>query len=373
MIEKIFLSPPHIKNDDFKAINDALESNWIAPVGPMIDIFQNNMEKFLGSGYCCALSSGTASLHLAIRILNIKRGDIVLCPSLTFAASANAVCYENAVPVFIDVDPFDWTADVSCIEKAIKLYKPKALITVDLYGQSCDYDEIVQLCKKYGVFIIQDSAEALGSKYKNHNLGNNGDLGIFSFNGNKIITTSGGGMLCSENKDFIEKAKFLSTQAREPYLHYEHKELGFNYRMSNVLAALGVSQLSKLDLFVKKRRNIFNRYFDALSHIEGFNFLMEKKDTSSNRWLTTLRIDPMKTGINNYQIIKALENEKIESRPVWKPMHLQPYFKDSMFVKTDKHDHSASIYNEGICLPSGSNLSVSNQNRVIDIILSSIK
>lgn len=371
--DMIYLSPPDISKADFRAISSAMESNWIAPVGPHIDEFQDKMEKFLGSGHCCALSSGTAALHLAIRILNIKRRDVVLCPSFTFAASANAICYENAIPVFIDVDPQTWTIDIRCVEKAIIKYKPKAIITVDLYGQPCDYDEIKLLCKRYGVFIIQDSAEALGSEYKCNKLGNNGDIGVFSFNGNKIITTSGGGMICSENKNFIEKAKFLSTQAREPYLHYEHRELGFNYRMSNILASLGISQLSKITQFINKRRRIFDRYFKALSKIEGITFLKEKKNTKSNRWLTTLRIDPIKAGTSKNQLIEILSKEKIESRPLWKPMHLQPFYNDSEYIMYGDRDYSKSIYNDGVCLPSGSNLSKLNQDRIIDIILSSLK
>ena len=242
--KKIYLSPPHMHGDELEYINNAYKTNWIAPQGPDIDLFENDVSNYLSLNHGCALSSGTAALHLALKVLNIDEKDKIICPSLTFAATANSIMYERAIPVFIDVNPNNWTIDIESLEHALIKYKPKALITVDLYGESCDYENILYLCKKYGTLIIEDAAEALGSKYKDQKVGSFGLLNILSFNGNKIITTSGGGMLLSNDESFIEKARFLSTQAREPVLHYEHRELGYNYRLSNLLAALGRAQLS---------------------------------------------------------------------------------------------------------------------------------
>ena len=302
---QIYLSPPQMGKDEQVLVSKAFDSNWIAPVGPFIDSFEQQMSNYIGIKHSSALSSGTAALHLAIKIAGIGKGDIVFCPSLTFAASANTILYENATPIFLDVDKEYWTIDISILENAIKKYKPKALITVDLYGQSCDYDIISYLCQKHNIILIEDSAEALGSEYKGAKLGSFGSMGIFSFNGNKIITTSSGGMLVSDNIDYIERAKFLSTQAREPELHYEHKEIGYNYRMSNILAAVGCGQLLHLDSFVEKRREIFNRYYNALSIVEGLNFMSEAEYCKSNRWLTTLTIDRLKTGFDRNRIIRV--------------------------------------------------------------------
>jgi len=371
--KKIYLSPPHMGTREKDLILDAFNSNWIAPLGPHVDAFEKEMTKYLGIGHAAALSTGSAALHLALKLVGINSGDVVLCPSLTFAASANVILYENAVPAFIDVLQGTWTLDLAALEIGFKTYKPKALIAVDLYGQSCDYDSIIELCTKYNVSLIEDAAEALGSEYKGKKCGSYGELAILSFNGNKIITTSGGGMLLSDNKDYVKKARFLSTQAREPELHYEHKELGYNYRMSNLLAAVGRGQLRVIDDRVKTRRSIFKRYFNALSAIEGIDFMPEASYGRSNRWLTTLIIHPEKTGVNRTQIIQALEKENIEARPVWKPMHLQPLYKNCEYITKDHKDISKGLFEKGLCLPSGSNLSISDQNRVIEIILSTIK
>ena len=349
---------------------EAFESNWIAPLGPNVDAFELEIADYLNIQNACALSSGSAALHLALRILGVTKGDIVLCPSLTFAASANVILYENATPIFVDVNPKYWTVDLSVLEYAIKKYDPKALITVDLYGQSCDYEVITDLCEKYNVILIEDAAEALGAEYKNQKCGTFGQMGILSFNGNKIITTSGGGMLVSNNEDYIKKAQFLAKQAREPEMHYEHKELGYNYRMSNLLAAVGRGQLKKIDDFVAKRRNIFQRYYNAFSHIDGFTFMQEADYGKSNRWLTTLTVDEKVTGISRTQIIDVLEKENIESRPVWKPMHMQPLYQKCEYIKSDDRDVSAELFENGLCLPSGSSLSEEDQGRIIDIILS---
>jgi len=352
---------------------DAFNSNWIAPLGPNVDAFEQELADYLNMQNTCSLSSGSAALHLALRILGIAQGDIVLCPSLTFVASANVILYENATPIFVDVDPKYWITDLSSLEHAIKKYNPKAFIAVDLYGQSCDYDAITDLCEKYNVFLIEDAAEALGADYKGGKCGSFGRIGILSFNGNKIITTSGGGMLLSNNEDYVKKARFLATQARGPQLYYEHKELGYNYRMSNLLAAIGRGQLQNLADFVTKRRNINKRYYDALSSVSGIEFMQEAAYGKSNRWLTTLTIDNQKTGIDRNQVIEALEKENIESRPVWKPMHMQPLYENCEYVKSNARDVSAELFENGLCLPSGSSLSEEDQNRIIDIILSLMK
>ena len=352
---------------------EAFDSNWIAPLGPHVDGFEQEITDYIGVDHAAALTSGTAALHLVLRIMGITKGDIILCPSLTFVASANVILYENATPVFVDVDPKYWTIDLSSLENAIKKYNPKALIAVDLYGQSCDYDAITDLCEKYNVLLIEDAAEALGAEYKNQKCGSFGRMGILSFNGNKIITTSGGGMLLSQNEEYIKKARFLATQARESELHYEHKELGYNYRMSNLLAAVGRGQLQNLDNFIAKRRNIYKRYYDALSSVSGIEFMQEAEYGKSNRWLTTLTIDNQKTGIDRNQVVEALEKENIESRPVWKPMHMQPLYENCEYVKSDARDVSAELFEKGLCLPSGSSLSEEDQNRIIDIILSLMK
>ena len=359
------------KNES-KFFTDAFDSNWIAPMGPHVNEFENEMAEYLGVKYAAALSSGTGALHLALKIAGIKEGEMVLCPSLTFVATANVIMYEKAHPIFIDSDPNTWVLDLFACEKAMQKYRPRALISVDLYGQSCDYDAIVDLCNKYNVFLIEDAAEALGAYYKDNKCGSFGEMGILSFNGNKIITTSGGGMLVSNNKDFAKKARFLSTQAREQEIHYEHKDLGYNYRMSNLLAAIGRGQLEVLDERISSRRAIFDRYDKALSHIQGINFMQEANYGSSNRWLTTLTVDEKITGISRNQIIEALEKENIESRPVWKPMHMQPLYKKHEYVTVNHRDVSAELFQNGICLPSGSSLTKADQGRIIDIILSLI-
>jgi pyridoxal phosphate-dependent aminotransferase EpsN len=366
---KIFLSPPHMNQKERSMLLEAFDSGWIAPLGPHIDAFENEMASYLGVGHATALSSGSGALHLALRILGVNKGDKVVCPSLTFAASANAILYQHATPVFVDVYPSTWVIDVELLEDSFKKHHPKAFISVDLYGQSCNYDEIIGLCNKYNVALIEDAAEALGSTYQGKKLGNCGKIGILSFNGNKIMTTSGGGMLVSDNEDYVKKARFLATQAREPELHYEHKELGYNYRLSNLLAAVGRGQLKQIEYFVNKRRQIFSNYVNALSIIDGFNFMIELEGCRSNRWLTTLTIDSNKLGITRDEIIENLESENIESRPVWKPMHLQPLYNSCQYVRNDNRDVSAELFEKGLCLPSGSSLKEKDQNRIIDIIL----
>jgi len=367
--KRIYLSPPHMSGQEVELMKDAFDSNWIAPLGPHVDAFEQEMAGYLGISHAVALTTGTAALHLALKLVGVKDGDTVLCPSLTFSASANVILYENAIPVFLDVHPDNWTLSPEALEIAIKKFQPKALMAVDLYGQSADYDVILALCEKHDVIVIEDAAEALGSEYKEKKCGTFGGMGVLSFNGNKIITTSGGGMLVSDDEQTVEKARFLATQAREPEIHYEHKELGYNYRMSNLLAAVGRGQLQVLDERVQTKRKIFQRYFDALAETEGIEFMPEAPYGKTNRWLTTLTVDPQKTGITRNQIITALEKENIEARPVWKPMHLQPLYKDCDYITADEEDVSGNLFKNGLCLPSGSNLSETDQDRIIDIII----
>ena len=374
-MSRIYLSPPHLSGLEKEFLHEALDSNWIAPLGPQVDLFEEEIANYLDVKAAVALSSGTAALHLALRNLNIQSGDIVLCPSLTFSSSANVILYENAIPVFIDADPKTWNIDCVSLERAIKTCKenrkiPKALITVDLYGQSADYDSIMEICNDNDITVIEDAAEALGSEYKDEKCGTFGKAGIFSFNGNKIVTTSGGGMLVSNDEKFVDQARFLSTQAREPEIHYEHKELGYNYRMSNLLAAVGRGQLAVLDEKVKSKQGIFSRYKSALGDIEGIEFMPIASYGISNCWLTTLLINDIVAGFDRDSVIAALENEDIESRPIWKPMHLQPLYKEFDYYKSEEGDISKSLFNNGICLPSGTSLSIDDQERIIDIILS---
>ena len=368
--KRIYLSPPHMGEKERAYFEDAFDSNWIAPLGMHVDSFEKEMAEYLGMKHAAALSSGTSALHLALKILGIKENDTVLCPSLTFSASANVILYEKAQPIFVDSNPETWVIDLNALQKAIVEHKPKVLISVDLYGQGCDYDSILDLCEKHNVLLIEDSAEALGADYKRKKCGSFGEMGILSFNGNKIITTSSGGMLVSTNEDYVKKARFLSTQAREKVLHYEHKELGYNYRMSNLLAAVGRGQLEILNERVSKRKFIFNQYEKALSHLDGLKFMKEANYGESNRWLTALTVDEKVTGISKNQIIDFLEKENIESRPVWKPMHMQPLYKKCEYVKSGYRDVSAELFENGLCLPSGSSLSEEDQSRIIDIILS---
>ena len=375
MDKRIYLSPPHLSGLEKNFLIEALDSNWIAPLGPQVDSFEEEMAQYLDVKAAVALSSGTAALHLALRISGVNSGDIVLCPSLTFSSSANVILYEKAIPVFIDADPKTWNINCVSLERAIIDCKergklPKLLITVDLYGQSADYDNIMEICNENDIAVIEDAAEALGSEYKGAKCGTFGKAGIFSFNGNKIVTTSGGGMLVSNDEEFIDQARFLSTQAREPEIHYEHRELGYNYRMSNLLAAVGRGQLAFLDEKVKSKQEIFSRYKSALGDIEGVEFMPIASYGISNCWLTTLLINDDVAGFDRNSIITALEKEDIESRPIWKPMHLQPLYKEFDYYKSEEGDISKSLFNNGICLPSGTSLSIDDQERIIDIILS---
>ena len=367
--EKIWLSSPHISTNEQEYVNEAFKSNWIAPVGPHIDSFEKNLSEISNNYHVAALNSGTAAIHLALLVLGVKRNDNVICSSFTFAASTNPIIYVGAQPVLIDSEKETWNMCPVLLENAIIELssinkKPKAIILVHLYGYPAKLIEIIAISKKYKIPIIEDAAEAIGSTFNNKPLGTFGDLGIFSFNGNKIITTSSGGALISKNIDFIKKAKFLATQAREDYPHYEHKEIGYNYRMSNVCAAIGLGQLEVLEKRVKKRRYIYEYYKSKLSYIKQIKFFEELPGYYSNRWLTTILFD--KEAIINRETVRLnLLKENIESRPLWKPMHLQPLFKN---CKVFDNGVSEDLFSRGLCLPSGSNMNDINLDRVIDNI-----
>ena len=367
--EKIWLSSPHISTNEQEYVNEAFKSNWIAPVGPHIDSFEKNLSEISNNYHVAALNSGTAAIHLALLVLGVKRNDNVICSSFTFAASTNPIIYVGAQPVLIDSEKETWNMCPVLLENAILELssinkKPKAIILVHLYGFPAKLNEIISISKKYKIPIIEDAAEAIGSTFNNKPLGTFGDLGIFSFNGNKIITTSSGGALISKNIDFIKKAKFLATQAREDYPHYEHKEIGYNYRMSNVCAAIGLGQLEVLEKRVKKRRYIYEYYKSKLSDIKQIKFFEELPGYYSNRWLTTILFD--KEAIINRETVRlSLLKENIESRPLWKPMHLQPLFKN---CKVFDNGVSEDLFSRGLCLPSGSNMNDINLDRVIDNI-----
>ena len=366
---KIWLSPPHISENEKKYVDEAFEQNWIAPVGPHINKFEDELSKVSEGFDVAVLSSGTAAIHLALVLLGVKNDDYVICSSFTFSASVNPIIYLGASPIFIDSEQDTWNMDPSLLEQAIVTQininkKPKAIILVHLYGYPSKTEEIVGISKKYDIPLIEDAAEALGSKYKNQPLGTFGDIGIFSFNGNKIITTSSGGAIISKNKELIKKAKFLATQAREDQPHYEHKEIGYNYRMSNVCAAIGLGQLEVLETRVVKRRYIHDFYKNKLSKIESIKFLNDTDGFYSNRWLTTIVLEE-NSKINNEKIRLELKKNNIESRPLWKPMHLQPVFNTYQALTNGV---SEDLFNRGLCLPSGSNMSDQDLNRVVNTI-----
>ena len=366
--KKIYLSPPHLNGEEIDFIKDAIDSNWIAPLGPHVDAFESEVADYVGVKQAAALSSGTAALHLALEMLGVKKGDHVFCSDLTFVASANAIRYLNAIPVFIDAEPTSWNMSPSALEKAFESVLPKAVIVTDIYGQSADYKLIAEICDKHQTPIIEDAAESLGAEYNRKKCGSFGEMAILSFNGNKIITTSGGGMLLSDRSEFVLKAKKLSTQSREEALHYEHTQVGYNYRLSNILAALGRAQLKSLDQYVEKRRNIFNYYYNNLKDIDGIRFMPEIENGKSTRWLSVV----LMKNINHEKIediIRNFSEKNIEVRPIWKPMHLQPAFEGAAFYYDGQKPVSASLFEHGLCLPSGSDLSKSDLNRIIDLLI----
>lgn len=368
--KRIYLNPPHMCGLELKYIQDAFNSNWIAPVGPYIDIFEKDICTYTGAYNALAVSSGTAALHLALILEEINENDEVLCSTFTFAGSVFPILYQHAIPVFIDSDFSSWNMDPQALEDAVKDRikkgkKPKAVIVVHLYGQSADLDPIVSICSRYNITMIEDAAEAVGTFYKNKHTGTFGEYGFFSFNGNKILTTSGGGMLVSPSKKKIEKARFIATQARDPAPYYEHTTIGYNYRMSNILAAIGCGQLKVLKERIQKKRDIFSYYKKKLGSIKGLSFMPEPSYGFSTRWLTCIYIDPAKAKTNSENIRNTLEKENIESRLLWKPMHLQPVFKQYSFYGGQV---SQSLFNNGLCLPSGTALTDDQLDRITYII-----
>lgn len=372
--QRIYLSPPHMGQEEQQWVQQAFATNWIAPLGPNVDVFEKEIAGYVGASGALALSSGTAAIHLALRLLGVGAGDTVFCSSLTFVASVNPVVYQGAEPVFIDSEPESWNMSPQALERALSEAKragklPKAVVVVNLYGQSADMDPLLDLCDQYGVPVIEDAAESLGATYKGRASGTLGRFGVYSFNGNKIITTSGGGMLVSDDLEALEKARYWATQARDPAPHYEHSEVGFNYRMSNVLAGIGIGQLHRLPERIETRRAIFAAYAEALGSMEGVEFMPEASFGLATRWLTTLTVDPQIAGTTSGDIIRALAEANIESRPVWKPMHLQPLFQGcAYYPHQEGHSVSDRLFEQGICLPSGSSLTETEQAKVIEIV-----
>jgi dTDP-4-amino-4,6-dideoxygalactose transaminase len=373
---KIWLSPPHMGGAEFAMVKDAFDSNWIAPLGPYVDGFEGDLSAFLGKFSpvsAVALSSGTSALHLALILLGVERGDEVICQSMTFSASANPIAYQGATPVFVDSEMESWNMSPYWLEKAIvdrlaKGKKVKAIIPVHLYGMAARMESIMGLSRKYNIPVVEDAAEGLGASYQGRPLGSWGDLAILSFNGNKIITTSGGGALVSAKADWIKKARHLATQARDPAPHYQHSEIGYNYRMSNISAAIGRGQMQVLVDRVHKRREQFGFYTSLFHDIPGITFQPELSDSYGNRWLTAVLLDPRQTpgGIGREDLRKTLETANIESRPLWKPMHLQPVFEGCPYYGEKT---SESLFDMGLCLPSGSNIQPDERERIMETCL----
>lgn len=373
--KRIYLASPHMGGLEEVFVKEAFDTNWIAPLGANVDGFEKELSEYVGSKTGAALASGTAAIHMALKAVGVKKEDKVFCSSLTFAASCNPIIYEGGIPVFIDSEPESHNMSPVALEKAFKAYEekgemPKAVIVVNLYGQSADMDKIMGICKKYNVSIIEDAAESLGATYKGKHSGTFGEYGIYSFNGNKIITTSGGGMLVSNNEEGIAKVRFWSTQARDKARHYEHTELGYNYRMSNIVAGIGRGQLRVLEDRIAKKKEIFETYKEAFKEIEDIEMMPVCEYGEPNYWLTTITLSE-NSKVKPLDIILALEKENIESRPIWKPMHIQPYYKEYDFYSHNDDDEisvSEDIFNRGVCLPSDTKMSDNDIDRVIGII-----
>ena len=370
MSSRIYLSSPHMGALERGFVEDAFASNWIAPLGPHVDAFQEEFARCVGAPHALALSSGTAALHLALQLLGVGPGDEVLVSTLTFSASVNPIRYLGASPIFIDSERTSWNMDPALLEEELAMRArtgrlPRAVIVVHLYGQSADLDPLLAACERYGVPVVEDAAEALGSTYKGRAPGTLGRVGIYSFNGNKILTTSGGGMLVSQDGALIQHALKLATQARDPAPHYEHSEVGYNYRLSNVLAAIGRGQLHVLEDRVAARRANHAFYAEAFEDLPGLTFMPEAPWGRHTRWLTTLTIDPKAFGADREAVRTALERENIEARPVWKPMHLQPVFAS---FERRRGSVAESLFEQGLCLPSGSNLTPHDLTRVVEVV-----
>jgi len=365
MPKKIYLASPHMSNEGYEKqyIQEAFDTNWIAPLGANVDGFEKELAEKIGTKHAAALSSGTAAIHMALKAAGVGKGDTVFCPTLTFSATANPIIYQDATPVFIDSNYKTWNMDPKALEKAFEKHpNVKAVLIVHLYGLSADMDRIVEICKNHNVPLIEDAAESLGTTYKGKYTGTFGDYGIFSFNGNKIITTSGGGMLVSDNEERISKVRFWVTQSRDKARHYQHSELGYNYRMSNIVAGIGRGQLKVLDKRIEQKKNIFEYYKTELKDIEDINFMPINEWNNPNYWLTCITLDGSVRPLN---VIEALEKDNIESRPIWKPMHMQPFFRKYDFVG---EGISEKIFENGICLPSDTKMTEKDLNKIVNII-----
>ncbi len=363
MNKRFFLSAPHMGGNELKYIEKVFESNYIAPLGEYVNKFEESIKNYTGAQNALAVTSGTAAIHLALRIAGVGEGDDVLASTFTFIGSVNAIIYQGANPVFIDSDKESWNLSPKLLNKYLVTCekKPKALIVTHLYGMSADIEKIADICRLHGVYLIEDAAESLGATFKGKHTGTFGDFGIYSFNGNKILTTSGGGMLVSSNDEWIKKAMFYSTQAKEPFIHYEHEEYGYNYRMSNVLAAIGVGQMEVIEDRVQKKREIFEWYKEFLHDIDEVDFMPELENSRGNRWLTAMTFN--KTDYN--KIMKALEKINVESRPLWKPMHMQPLFENAQKYVDGT---SENLYNRGLCVASSTTMTKEDVKRICDII-----
>ncbi|WP_314590558.1 aminotransferase class I/II-fold pyridoxal phosphate-dependent enzyme [Paenibacillus terrigena] len=374
MSDQIYLSPPHMGTLELQYVEQAFASNWLAPVGPHLDQFEKELCTYVDQSAALALNSGTSALHMALKLADIRPGDYVLCSSLTFAASANPIVYQGGIPVFVDCEPESWNMSPDALQAACEMvlnlgHRPKAVVIVHLYGHSARMDELMKICEHYELIVIEDAAEALGTKYKGRSCGTMGRFGIYSFNGNKLITTTAGGMLVSANKEDIEKAKYWATQAKSPRPYYHHIEIGFNYRMSNVLAGIGRGQLAVIESRIQARRSIHQRYKQSLANIPGVQFLDESQDERATHWLSVVLLDREVTGVTPEEMMAALAEDHIESRRVWKPLHMQPVYQDCLYVPHHREfSVSEKWFKEGLCLPSGSCLSAEEQERVIERI-----
>ena len=372
MKKRIFLSSPHMSKEGYEQsyIKEAFDTNWIAPLGENVTKFEEELAKYVGISHAAALSSGTAAIHMALKALDVQQGDIVFCSSLTFSATANPIIYQNAIPVFIDSEKDTWNMDPEALKRAFEKYpNPKAVIVAHLYGTPAKLDKILEICKEYNVPLIEDAAESLGATYRGKQTGTFGKYGIYSFNGNKIITTSGGGMLVSDDEERIQKVRFWATQARDKARHYQHSEIGYNYRMSNILAGIGRGQLKVLDERIKQKTDIYNKYKEGFKNIPEIEIKPIPENTKPNHWLSVITLkDDSK--IKPLDIIETLEKESIETRPVWKPMNLQPVFQKYDFITNCNEGKSVGedLFDRGVCLPSDTKMTEQEQNEVIQII-----
>lgn len=373
--KKILLSSPHMSGNELRYIDEAFQTNWIAPLGPNVNQFEMDIAQYAGTKAATVTNSGTAAIHLALAVLGVQKGDRVFCSTFTFVASANPVLYLGAELTFIDSEPYSWNMSPFALARALKEAKrenqlPKAIIVVHLYGQSANMEDLLTVADAYGVPIIEDAAESLGSVYRGKKSGTFGTIGVYSFNGNKIITTSGGGALVSDNEELVDAARFLATQAKDPAPYYQHSKVGYNYRMSNISAGIGIAQLQVLEERVASRRAVFDLYDQEMKSIEGIRFMPELEDSASNRWLTTLLIDPFIVQQKPFEVMQLMDQVGIETRLLWKPLHLQPLFKQAKFYRHNERTSPVSdlLFAMGLCLPSGSNLKLEEQYRVIETL-----